>query len=671
MRCWTLALGLVLALQTHGRAAVPLIPRDKLFGNPERYASAISPDGKWLSWLAPLNGVMNLWIAPLHELNKARPLTRDTDRGISIFNSNVTWSYDGAHILFLQDHNGDGYTHVYALDIRNAAIRDLTPMDGVRAAIVGVSAAVPDRAVISISSGAVQLGDLYKADLRDGTTTLLLKNPGYLSFLLDGRLVPLFAVRLEASKDETVIRLTDETKFMTIPAEDVRSTRLLSVAADGKELFLLDSRGRDTTALAKINLFTGAETILGEDTHADVQDVALDQATHAPLFYSVSLARSEYRAVDTRLKSDMDAIARHDIGDWAFNSQSQDGRYWKLSVFSAKNVSAYLYDRKNRALIKLYDTRPALAAMTLADMQAVIIKSRTGQDLVSYLSLPPGSDTSRKYVPDTPLPLVLAIHGGPHNRNSFGFDAVNQWLANRGYAVLNVNMHGSTGFGKTFLNASVGEWGTHLDDDLSDAVAWAIRNKIADPARIAIMGGSYGGYAVLRGMTRNPGTYACGIDQYGPSDLLTLQGAASSYDVSVLYHNEVGDPSTPEGRARMRDQSPLIHAGQMRNPLLVVQGANDPAVKPYQAEKMVAAVKAAGVPVIYLFYPDEGHGFVRAENNLSFAGVAEQFLARCLGGRAQPLTSDEIKASSVQVPEGVDLIPGLTAVFEMPVRRPG
>lgn len=582
----------------------------------------------------------------------------------------MTWTYDSQHILFLQDHNGDGNTHVYELNIRDAAIRDLTPMENVRAAIVGVSAAVPDQAVISISRKAVQYGDLYKLDLRNGNLTFLRENSGYLSFLLDGQLTPRFAVRREASKGETVVRLSDGVSFMTIPAEDVRSTRLLSIAADGKDLFLLDSRGRDTTALAKINLSSGAETIIGEDAHADVQDVALDQTTHAPMLYSVSLARNEYHAVDTRLKPDMDAIARHDIGDWAFNSQSLDGRYWKLSVFSAKNISAYLYDRKKRTLSKLYDARPALAAMTLADMQAVVIKSRTGQDLVSYLTLPPGSDTARKFMPDAPLPLVLAVHGGPHNRNSFGFDAVNQWLANRGYAVLNVNMRGSTGFGKAFLNASTGEWGTNLDDDLSDAVAWAIRNKIADPARIAIMGGSYGGYAVLRGMTRNPGTYACGIDQYGPSDLLTLQGAANSYGVSALYYNEAGDPSTPEGQARMKDQSPLTHAAQMRNPLLVVQGANDPAVKADQAERMVAAVKAAGVPVTYLFYPDEGHGFVRAENNLSFAGVAEQFLAQCLGGRAQPLTQDEIKASSVQVREGADRIPGLAAAPERSVRRP-
>src|SRR5215469_10304252 len=633
-------------------ADVPLIPRADLFGNPQRYFSVISPDAKWLLWLAPYDGAMNLWVAPLHQLEEARLLTRYTGRGISTFTSNITWTYDSRHILFRQDHNGDGNAHVYGVDIQDAIARDMTPLEGIRAAVVGVSSAVPDQVVISVTQKAALYGDLYKLELRTGTQTLLLRNPGYLSFLLDDQLVPRFAIRREASNDETVVRLSDGSTFMTIPAADVRTTRLLSIGASGKELFLLDSRGRDTTALAKLDLSTGTETILGEDARADVQAVALDAKTHEPLLYSVSLARSDHRAVNPQVKPDLDALARHDIGDWGFNSQSQDGRYWKLTVVSPKNMSTYLYDRNNRALAKLYDTRPALAAAALADMQAVIIKSRTGQDLISYLTLPPGSDSTTKGIPDTPQPLVLSVHGGPHNRNSFGFDPVHQWLANRGYAVLSVNMRGSTGFGKAFLTASSGEWGTNLDDDLSDAVAWAIRNKVADPAKIAIMGGSYGGYAVLRGMTRNPSTYACGIDEYGPSDLLTIDNSTTAFAVSAVYHNEVGNPSTPEGQARMKDQSPLTHADQIRKPLLVIQGANDPVVKPYQSEQMVAAVKAAGVPVTYLFYPDEGHGFVRGENNLSFYAVAEQFLAQCLGGRAEPLTADSIRGSSMQVVEG-------------------
>ena len=671
MRRLILTLVLLLPLNDRALAAVPLIPRNQLFGNPVRYASQISPDAKWLFWLAPYKGAMNLWVAPLRHLQEARLLTRETGHGISSFTSNATWTYDSRHILFLQDHNGDGNTHIYSVDIQSSEARDLTPLDGIRAAIAGVSSAVPDQAVISISQKAVQYGDLYKLDLRDGTRTLLLQNSGYLNFLLDEHLIPRFAIRREQSNDETVVRLSDESTFMTIPAADARTTRFLAIASNGRELFALDSRGRDTVALVKLDAATGTETILGEDSRADVQDVALDERTHAPLFYSVALARNDYRAVAASVEPDLAALGLRDIGDWFFNSQAEDGRYWKLSVFSPKSVTAWLYDRKKRALRKLYDTRPVLAAAPLVGMRAVTIKSRAGQDLYSYLSLPPGSDPANKGIPVTPQPLMLVVHGGPHNRDIFGFNPIHQWLANRGYAALSVNMRGSTGFGKTFLNSSSGEWGTNLDDDLSDAVAWAIRNKIADPERIGIMGGSYGGYAVLRGMTRNPATYACGIDQYGPSDLSTLQSSTASYGVSALNHNEVGDPSTPDGLARMKDQSPLSHADQFRKPLLVAQGANDPAVKPSdQSAPMVAAVKAAGAPVTYLLYPDEGHGFVRAENNLSFYAVAEQFLAKCLGGRAQPLTASDMTASSVQVVEGADHIPGLTAALEAPAHKP-
>jgi hypothetical protein len=315
-------------------ADVPLIPRADLFGNPQRYYSVISPDAKWLSWLAPDEGAMNLWVAPLHQLEEARLLTRYTGRGISTFTSNITWTYDSRHILFHRDQNGDGNTHVYAVDIQDATTRDMTPLEGIRAAIVGVSSAVPDQVVVSVTQKAALYGDLYKLELRTGTQTLLLRNSGYLSFLLDDHLVPRLAIRREASNDETAVRLSDSSTFMTIPAADVRTTRLLSIGSSGKELFLLDSRSRNTTALARLDLSTGSETILGEDARADVQNVILDVKTYEPLFYSISVARSDYRAVDPRVTPDLDALARHDIGDWFFNSQSQDGHNDRRSRYA-------------------------------------------------------------------------------------------------------------------------------------------------------------------------------------------------------------------------------------------------------------------------------------------------------------------------------------------------
>ncbi len=258
---------------------------------------------------------------------------------------------------------------------------------------------------------------------------------------------------------------------------------------------------------------------------------------------------------------------------------------------------------------------------------------------------------------------MLLVHGGPWARDAFGYNSYHQWLANRGYGVLSVNFRGSTGLGKRFTNAGDREWGRHMDDDLLDAVAWAAAQGIADPARVAIMGGSYGGYAVLAGMTRSPELYACGIDIVGPSNLETLLATIPPYWASfrAQFVRAVGDPDTEEGQALLRERSPLHQAGRIRRPLLIAQGANDPRVKQAEADQMAAAMKANGVPVTYLLYPDEGHGFVRPENNLAFTAVAESFLARCLGGRAEPITAGERQATSMQVLDGAGLIEGLEA----------
>jgi dipeptidyl aminopeptidase/acylaminoacyl peptidase len=652
-------LALTLAILAHPAFAADasLLAREKLFGNPSRIAALVSPDGQWASWLAPHANVMNIWIAPLADPQQARLLTRDTARSPGI----ATWAHDGRHLLYLQDRNGDGNTHLYAVDRDSGVVRDLTPIAGARAAIVGLSPRQPDHVLISMNRDDPKLADLYRLDLRDGTLTLVLKNPGYLSFLPDGMLVPRFAVRREISNGLSLIRLSDNSVFLTIPAEDVRTTSLLSLDSSGKSMFLLDSRGRDKVALTKIDLATGRETVLASDPRADIERVTLDPRSREPIFYDVTFTETEHRVLAPQFQADIDLLNREAKGTWRVDNQSSDGNVWKVTILSPTNLGAYVYDRPQKRLTKLYDTRPDLVDAGLVGMQSLVIKSRNDQDLVSYLSLPAGSDRQIPGRPDTPLPLLLSVHGGPHSRDLPIFNPDHQWAANRGYAVLSVNMRGSTGFGKAFLNASAGEWGARLDDDLTDAVQWAIRNRIADPARIAIMGYSYGGYAVLRGMTRNPELYACGVDMYGASDLTTMQGPGTTYGVSALNYNEVGDGSTPEGVARMREQSPLFHVDRMRRPLLVAQGANDPGTRRIQSDQMVAAMKAAGLPVTYLLFPDEGHGFVRPENNLAFYAVAEQFLGRCLGGRTQPLAV--LSASSMQVLEGAGLVPGLSTAL--------
>ena len=417
-------------------------------------------------------------------------------------------------------------------------------------------------------------------------------------------------------------------------------------------LFLRDSRERDMAALVRLDLDTGEARVLAADPRADIGASLSDAHTGELLACTVTVERTEYVAIDPRVQPDLDFLTAQGIGDWAVQSRTEDDRTWIVGAASdTVPASAYRYDRPARTLTKLYDARPELAHARLAPMRAVTLRSRDGLDLVSYLTLPGEVEGER---PLAPRPMVLLVHGGPSARDGFGFNPYHQWLANRGYAVLSVNFRGSTGFGKGFVNAGDGEWGRRMDDDLLDAVSWAVAEGVADPARVAIMGTSYGGYAVLAGMTRSPEVYACGVDIVGPSNLQTLIATIPPYweAIRAQLTRAVGDPATPAGLALMRERSPVNQASRIRRPLLIAQGANDLRVKQAESDQMVAAMKASGVPVAYVLFPDEGHGFARPENNLAFNAVAEAFLARHLGGRAEPLAPGEVEASTMQVLEG-------------------
>jgi dipeptidyl aminopeptidase/acylaminoacyl peptidase len=330
-------------------------------------------------------------------------------------------------------------------------------------------------------------------------------------------------------------------------------------------------------------------------------------------------------------------------------------------------MSSNLYDRDTGKVTKLFDQRPDLAGAPTQPMWPREIGSRDGRRLVAYLTLPPGSDTNSDGVPDKPVPLVLNVHGGPWARDSFGFDPEHQWLANRGYAVLSVNYRGSTGFGKNFINAADREWAGTMHADLIDAVDWAVRQKIAIADKLAIYGGSYGGYATLVGLTFTPEKFACGVDIVGPSNLATLLASIPPY-WKAFYDDmarRIGDPRTDEGRKLLAERSPLTHVDAIKRPLLIAQGANDPRVKQAEADQIVESMNAKKLPVTYVLYPDEGHGFARPQNRLSFYAIAEGFLAQCLGGRQQPIERD-FAGSSLKVIQGAENVPGLaSAVKEM------
>jgi dipeptidyl aminopeptidase/acylaminoacyl peptidase len=280
---------------------------------------------------------------------------------------------------------------------------------------------------------------------------------------------------------------------------------------------------------------------------------------------------------------------------------------------------------------------------------------------VSYLSLPPGSDRNGDGRPDKPLPMVLNVHGGPWARDDFGYHPEHQWLANRGYAVLSVNYRGSTGFGKKFLNAADKQFGAKMHDDLIDAVEWAVREGVAQRDKVAIYGGSYGGYATLVGLTFTPDTFACGVDIVGPSSLVTLIESFPAYWTPILeatWYRRVGDPRTEEGKQFLLSRSPITKVDQIRKPLLIAQGANDPRVTQKESDQLVAAMKGRNIPVTYAIYADEGHGFARPENRTSFYAITEGFLAKCLGGRQEPFGKD-LAGANLKVPDGAAFVPGL------------
>jgi dipeptidyl aminopeptidase/acylaminoacyl peptidase len=636
--------------------ATALIPRAALFGNPERSNAQISPDGAHLSWLAPLEGVMNVFVAARGLAAQARPVTFETGRGIRAYQ----WAHDSHHILALKDKDGDENWHVHAIDIDTAIMRDLTPHEGVQANIDRLSRKHPGSVLVTHNRRDPQFPDLYRIEIATGAETLVAKNPGLAGFVSDDDFTPRLAGRIDVDGRSMTLRPDGADGWVEWlrldPQDAITSHPTDDFSPDGRATLMYDSRGRDTAALVRLDLETGETTVLAADDQADIGGLLTDPVTHEPLAYAVNYDRMRYHALSPRIAPDLEFLQDAGLGDWSVNARTDDDRFWVIGAASdTAPGAAYLYDRQGRTIEKLYDSRPSLADAPLAAMHPRIIAARDGLKLVSYLTLPEGAVE--------PVPLVLFVHGGPWARDEFGYHPYHQWLANRGYAVLSVNFRSSTGFGKSFLNAGDHEWGARMDDDLLDAVDWAVGEGIADPARIAIMGGSYGGYAVLAGMTRNPQRYACGVDIVGPSDLETLLATVPPYWESfrTVLVKALGDPETEQGRALLRERSPVHRADALARPLLIAQGANDPRVKQAESDQMVGALKAKGVPVTYVLFPDEGHGFARPENSIAFIAIAEQFLARHLGGRAEPMRAEELSQSTARLIEGQDMLSELAA----------
>ncbi|HUZ21205.1 MAG TPA: S9 family peptidase [Acidimicrobiales bacterium] len=615
---------------------VPLIPREVLFGNPERVSPALSPDGLRLGWLAPAEGVLNVWVAPVDDLAAATVVTEDRDRGIHGF----SWAHDGATLLYVQDRGGDENWRVYGVDVASASTRDLTPFEGVQARLVALDKRHPERVLLGLNRDNPQLHDVYSLELASGELTKVADNPGFIGWVADAD----FDVRaaLAPTPDGGTVLLVrvagsagdDWRPLLTAGPEDALTTAPLAFSADGSSLLAISSVGADTGRLVRLDVATGdLLEVLAADPGADVADVELHPDTREVQAVSFVKARTELVVLDAAIAGDVDALGALAHGDLHLISRDDaDHRWLSAHVPDDGPIVYHLWDRARREARRLFTHQPALEAYELASMEPFSMTARDGLTLHGYVTWPTTVAAGARH----DLPAVLLVHGGPWARDRWGFNAEAQWLANRGYLCLQVNFRGSTGYGKAFVNAGDREWGGRMHDDLVDAVRWAVGHGYADPARVAIFGGSYGGYAALVGAAFTPSVFAAAVDIVGPSNLITLIRSIPPYWAPLLaqFHNRVGNPDTEE--EFLWSRSPLSRAADITVPLIIAQGANDPRVKQAESEQIVAALVAAGVDHQYLLFSDEGHGFAKPENRLCFYSAAEEFLARHLGGRAEP-----------------------------------
>lgn len=595
------------------RADASLLSRSILFANPDRALPTLSPDGKRLAYLSNVDGVMNVWVAPASDLTKAKPVTQDKKRGIWIYH----WAYTNDHVLYMQDKDGDENWHLHGVDLKSGTDRDLTPVEGAQARLEEMSPRFPREVLVGLNDRNKHFYDVQRLDIVTGKRKLVQQNDGFFSFQFDHD----YKLRLgmKPQRDGSVSMMEPDGKggfreIGTVPAADSLTTRVLGFDKTGQKAYLADSRERDTAALVELDLSTKKTKVLLDDGQADVNEIVQHPTEYKLQAALATYDRLRWHVIDASMRADLDVIQTTAPGDVELRSRSLDDKQWILSTDQSDAPLEYWsYDRPKKKLTFLFSSTKALENVKLAKMEPVILKSRDGLDLVSYLTRP----TEGK----GPFPMVLLVHGGPWSRDEYSFNARHQWLASRGYAVLSVNYRGSTGFGKKFVNAGDEQWSAKVHDDLIDAVNWAVDAKIAQKDKVAIFGASYGGYATLFGLSSTPDVFACGVDIVGPSNLV-----------------------------------PQLQA--IKKPLLLGQGANDPRVKPVEVDSIVKALQAKNIAVTYVLYPGEGHGFARPENRKSFDAVSEIFLAQCLGGPYEPLGTD-LQGSTLTVPVGKENITSL------------
>jgi dipeptidyl aminopeptidase/acylaminoacyl peptidase len=667
-RQWALGIAGAAVATAAWAADAPLIPRKTFFGNPDRAAPKISPDGTRLAWTAPVDGVMNVWVAPIGDLAAGKPVTADKKRGVTQYE----WAFTNQHLLYMQDENGDENDHVFRVDLASNDVKDLTPLKGVKATLDNVSEKFPTEVAIGLNDGLLGMfHSPYKVNIVTGDRQPIFKNTQYLGVEIDDDYKVRHAAKFAKNGGLELTKFDAEGKpspWMTVPPEDALTTQPKGFDKSGKGMYFVDSRGRNTAALFHMDE-AGKTTLIAANDKADVGGVALHPTEKTVQAVGFAYDRLRWQFFDKAFEADFREVEKLCPGDANIVSRSFDDTKW-IAAFLRDDgpVNVYMFDRTTKKGTFLFTNRKSLEGLALAPMRPLVVKARDGLEMVCYLTLPAGVGER----PAKPLSTVLFIHGGPWARDAWGYNPVHQLLANRGYAVMSVNYRGSTGFGKAHLNAANKQWGKAMHTDLLDAADYLVKEGYSDRAKIAIMGGSYGGYATLAGLTLTPEVFCCGVDIVGPSNLKTLLSSIPAYwgPAKTQFLTRMGDPADPADSKMLDEVSPLTHAGKIVKPLLIGQGANDPRVKQAESDQIVAAMTKNGIPVSYILFPDEGHGFKRPENSIAFFAVTEVFLAKHLGGRCEPLEPSAFEKSTIQAPAGAALIEGLAASLPKPAAKP-
>jgi dipeptidyl aminopeptidase/acylaminoacyl peptidase len=630
----------VAAQGTSSAGLPPIIDRELIFGNPEIAAAQISPDGRYIAFLKPWKDTRNIYVKAVDEpFSAARLLTTETKRPIPGY----LWTRDSKFIIYAKDHDGDENFNVYAVDpaaqpaagADAPASRDLTGLKGVRVELVEVPKTDPDIVYIGLNDRDKAWHDLYRLKISTGEKTLVRKNTERITgwvFDVKGNLR--LATRSADNGDTEILRV-DADSFTKIYSCSVFETcGPLHFLPDGSRAYIETNKGTNLISLALLDPATGATQVVESDPEnkVDFGGAMFSEATDELVGTSYYYDREKRLFRDKHFAADYKWLEKRLPGmEISMGSRTRDEQVWLVTASSdTEPGQTLLFDRKTHKLTPQYKVREKLPRQDLAEMQSVTYTSSDELEIPAYLTLPKGVDAKN-------LPALVIPHGGPWGRDVWGYNSLAQFFANRGYAVLMPNFRGSTGYGRKFLDAGNLEWGRKMQDDVTWGVKYMVAQGIADPKRVGILGGSYGGYATLAGVTFTPDLYAAAVDIVGPSNLITLLESIPPYwePIRKVFYERMGNPNTPEGKALLEAASPIHSADKIRTPLLVAQGANDPRVNRREAEQIVVALRDRGFPVEYILAPDEGHGFQRPVNNSALFMESEKFLAQHLGGRYQ------------------------------------